>query len=470
MEQRASIRPELPKANPTISYWQDPPASISHHRTTPSLPNSASVVIIGSGITGASLAYHLLSQNSPPSVILLEARTACSGATGRNGGHTKCASYRSFLENANNLGEKEAAKIVRFEYDCMKSVHAFARKNNIDCDSWEGDTVDVIYDKKEWDLANTAVREIKRVLGEVDDAAKYKFWDANETERIFLTKGAYGAVTYEAGSISAYKFVVGILNLALNKGLNFQTQTPALQVYKVKQGWTVETPRGLINADKVVLATNGYTARIYPTLQGVIVPLRGHVTAHRPGQNMPKQGLSTTYSFIYANSYEYMIFRPQGSRFAGDVIIGGGSTIAVDEGLNEFGTIDDSTMDPLIVDYLRDSTLTYFGEHWGQDNSEGRVRKAWSGIMGYSADGFPFVGDVPNEKGLFIAASFQGHGMVLCLSAVKALAEIMRGAEEKEIDTWFPRAFRMTKERLKHEFKGRLHSTAPKELELKCQD
>ena len=469
MEQRALIRPELPKANPTSSYWQDPPASISHHRTTQSLPDAASVVIIGSGITGSTLAYHLLSQNSSPTVLLLEARTACSGATGRNGGHTKCASYRSFLENANNLGKEEAAKIVRFEYNCMKAVHVFARENKIDCDSWEGNTVDVIYDQKEWDLANTAIKEIRSIIGEKDSAAQYKFWDAVETEHKFMTKGAYGAVTYEAGSISAYKFVIGILKLALDKGLNFQTETPAFQVYKIEGGWIVETPRGRVRADKVVLATNGYTARLYPNLQGVIVPLRGHVTAHRPGLGMPKEGLSATYSFIYANSYEYMIFRPHGSTFAGDIIIGGGSTMALDEGLNEFGSVDDTTMDPVIVEYLNDSTVTYFGEYWGKDNIEGRIRKAWSGIMGYSADGFPFIGEVPNEKGLFIAASFQGHGMVLCLSAVNALVNIMNDDVE-EINAWFPRAFRVTKDRLKREFKGRLHSTTPKHLEIKSQD
>ena len=473
MEQRASIPTGLPKANPTTSYWQDPPASLSQHRTTSSLPSSASVVIVGSGITGVSLAYTLLSQNPSqnpvPTIVLLEARTACSGATGRNGGHTKCASYRSFLENVNNLGQEEAAKIVRFEYNCMKSVHAFARDNNIDCDSWEGDTVDVIYDKKEWDLAHAAVKAIRRILGEEDNAAKYKFWDANDTERKFLTKGALGAVSYQAGSISAYKFVIGILELALSKGLNLQTGTPALQVYRAERGWIVETSRGAIHADKVVLATNGYTARLYPALQGVIVPLRGHVTAHRPGHRMPKEGLSLTYSFIYANSYEYMITRPQGSKFAGDIIIGGGSTMAAEEGLNEFGTVDDSATDPIIVDYLHDSTLKYFGDYWGHDDSEGRVRKVWSGIMGYSADGFPFIGEVPEEKGLFIAASFQGHGMVLCLSAVKALVEIINDTEGGNVDSWFPKAFRVTGERLKHEFKGRLHSTTPKNLELKSQ-
>jgi glycine/D-amino acid oxidase-like deaminating enzyme len=81
-----------------------------------------------------------------------------------------------------------------------------------------------------------------------------------------------------------------------------------------------------MNARKVILATNGYTAHLYPKLQGVIVPLRGFVTAQRPGKAMPAAGLSNTYSFIYRDGYEYMIPRPPGTKFAGDIVIGGGLT------------------------------------------------------------------------------------------------------------------------------------------------
>ncbi|MCJ1394134.1 hypothetical protein MMC18_009563 [Xylographa bjoerkii] len=470
MEQRAAIRPGLPRANPTVSYWQDPPSSLANHRTTHDLPTSVSILIIGSGITGASIAYNLLSQPSRPSVLLLEARTACSGATGRNGGHTKSASYRSFLDNVATQGEEEAAKIVRYEYACMKAVHAFAREHDIQCDSWEGDTVDIIYDEDQWKLAKRAVSEIQKVLGDKDPASLYHFWDAKEAETKFLSPGAFGAVSYQAGSLSPYKYVIGVLKLALAKGLNLQTETPALAITSSGTGWRVETPRGVINTEKVILATNGYTAHLYPVLQGIIVPLRGHMTAQRPGTAMPQDGLATTYSFIYADGYEYMIPRPQGSTFAGDIMIGGGLTKASEEGLYEFGTTDDTTKDPIIINYLESSTRTYFGPNWGDDHPEGRVRQAWTGIMGYSADGFPLVGPVPDEKELYIAASFQGHGMVLCLLAAKALVQMITGDDLTDVDDRFPKAFRVTTERMKHTFEGRLHTTPPKDLEIKNQE
>ena len=455
MEQRASIPPGLPRPNPTVSYWQYPPSSLAAHRTTPSLPSATSIVIIGSGITGASLAYHLLNQSSSPSVLMLEARTACSGATGRNGGHTKHASYRAFMDNMRTHGEAEAAKIARFEYSGMKAVHAFARENNIDCDSWEGDTVDIFYDEGQWNKAKKAVAEIRRVLGTKDPAARYIFWDAVEAEQKFLAVGTVGAVSYEAGSLSAYKFAIGMLQIAVEKGLNLQTQTPALAINRHEEEqskWIIQTPRGEVQAAQVLLATNGYTAFLYPRLQQIIVPLRGHMTVQRSGNALFETGLTGTYSFIYDNGYEYMIPLPRGSTSAGDIAIGGGLTKAVAGGLYEFGTTDDTILDPVIIDFLRESAAGYFGSNWGNDNPEGRIRNAWTGIMGYSADGFPLIGQIPNVDGLYLAAAFQGLGMVLCFSSAKALVRIMNDEDETQLSNWFPTAFRMTEDRMNDRF------------------
>lgn len=89
MDERARIPVALPRHNPTESYWQDPPdADIADLRTTPELPSSADIVIVGSGITGAAIAWHLLDRDASRSILMLEARQACSGATGRNGTYT----------------------------------------------------------------------------------------------------------------------------------------------------------------------------------------------------------------------------------------------------------------------------------------------------------------------------------------------------------------------------------------------
>lgn len=76
----------LPTANSTKSYWhRDPSKVLFGHRTSPSLPTKADLVIIGSGISGASAA-HFLHENDKGKdldIVMLEAREACWGATGR---------------------------------------------------------------------------------------------------------------------------------------------------------------------------------------------------------------------------------------------------------------------------------------------------------------------------------------------------------------------------------------------------
>jgi hypothetical protein len=85
MEERAQEPVSLPLPNPTISYWQDPPDEIANLQSTKHLPEHVDYIIIGSGISGASIACNLIKKKPHSSILMLEARQACSGATGRNG-------------------------------------------------------------------------------------------------------------------------------------------------------------------------------------------------------------------------------------------------------------------------------------------------------------------------------------------------------------------------------------------------
>ena len=91
----------FPHPKPTLSFWLQGTRSntLIGHRTTQTIPNAADVVIIGAGMSGAATAYNLFREHTPvggalPNVVIIEAREACYGATGRNGGHCKPDFYR----------------------------------------------------------------------------------------------------------------------------------------------------------------------------------------------------------------------------------------------------------------------------------------------------------------------------------------------------------------------------------------
>ncbi|KAI1820679.1 FAD dependent oxidoreductase [Xylaria intraflava] len=462
MEDCAVIPVSPPSDNPTKSYWQLDVDEIADLRSTVSLPGEADTVIIGSGITGAAVAFNLLS-NASQDIVMLEARQACSGATGRNGGHTKAASYLAFPHHQRAHGTEMAARIARLELANIRAVHQFAREHGIACDSNPCTTIDVVYNAKQWEIVRGAIAALQEAMPD-DDASVYTFHTPQDVrEHFFCGKGGdegiFGGVTYEAGSLNSYKFTIGVLKLCLAQGLNLQTNTPVTSVSKRPDGgYRVETTRGAIDARRVVMATNGYTAHLLRKFQGVIVPLRGHVTAQRPGLNMPADGLGVTYTFHFGDVYDYMIPRPPGSKFAGDIIIGGRLTSAAGDGVSEYGRTDDTAEDGDTMDALSRTLPRYFGDNWGDDHPDGRIRTKWTGIMGYSPDGLPFVGEMPGEKDLWVCAGFQGHGMALSWMSAKGLTEMMEGRDGEALRKWFPDIFRISEPRFGLRFKGHMHT------------
>lgn len=165
-----------------------------------------------------------------------------------------------------------------------------------------------------------------------------------------------------------------------------------------------------------------------------------------------------------------MITRPQSTARsshipdAGTMVIGGGLGMLPGSGPEEYGITTDDAMNDRISDYLTSCTQRYFGPNWGDDSKQGRVKSQWSGIMGTSADGLPYVGPVDGMPGVWMSASFNGHGMVMCLKCAQALVGMVFG--EAEWKEWFPKCCVLSKERLNMKFEGRLNMRAPGEAEF----
>lgn len=146
----------LPPPDSTPSYWRSEPHWTDEHKSTPSLPKECDILIIGSGMSGVSVAYNLLRDaewpQGEPSVVMLEARQACSGATGRNGGHVRFGPSK-LHGRIEDEGYTATATITEFVMDTMFTIKHIIEKEGICAESEFHRTLDILMDEEEAKLA-----------------------------------------------------------------------------------------------------------------------------------------------------------------------------------------------------------------------------------------------------------------------------------------------------------------------------
>jgi glycine/D-amino acid oxidase-like deaminating enzyme len=137
----------MPVPDPVSSFWNADSKRLDDYRSTPELPSTADIVIIGSGLSGVATAYFILKDNpNPPSIVLVEARKICSGATGRNGGHVKPDTYSDIPKFAKLFGMETAAQLADFEARHVHAIKDLVEKEDLDCDFHLTRAIDVYLD------------------------------------------------------------------------------------------------------------------------------------------------------------------------------------------------------------------------------------------------------------------------------------------------------------------------------------
>jgi len=181
---RITAAPGLPNPTPTLSYWlQDPP--YPHLDQKPRhVPDEVDVVIVGSGITAASVARTLLLLHPSLTVVVLEARQICSGATGRNGGHIKVAPYGELDRFTEMLGRERAIEMIKFQLRHLDCLLGMCEREGWDIAECRAvDTVDLYLES--FGNAKRKVHELREWIPEV----RATLWEAEEarTVRLFLS-------------------------------------------------------------------------------------------------------------------------------------------------------------------------------------------------------------------------------------------------------------------------------------------
>lgn len=446
----------LPVPNPVESFWLSEPDELKRCRTTKSLPAEVDVIIVGSGYAGTTTCHFLYEDNpNPPSILMLEARDVCSGATARNGGHLKPDIYRSHIDQKSRYGEKGAAEIANFEHAHLAAFKELIEREDIKCDFILTRACDVQMTPK---TKQAVLENYYSMLQNpyISCKSDIQLSSGETAKTISKVEASDTAITYTAGQMWPYKFVCHLLKGCITKGLNLQTHTPVVGTERVGDKWLVKTERGDVLAGKVVFATNAYTASVDPTFENVIIPIKGACSRIVSGDaKVRTPHLSNTYSIRFdGNDNDYLINRGDGS-----VIVGGAKKHIFPFPAKFFNVVDDS----IIIE----NTDTYFDGYmqrhfytWKGFNT--RTDVVWAGILGYTQDGLPFVGET-DEKNKFIIAGFHGHGMPRVLLSAKALAESIRNQCPMS-ETYIPKPFIFSKERKLQEnhLYGKLKLNVPK--------
>ncbi|GAA5987116.1 hypothetical protein JCM11641_006432 [Rhodosporidiobolus odoratus] len=458
-----------PVASPLDSYWTAHFASsLTHRNATGSLPEEADVLIIGSGLTGTCAAAELVDKliaepvrdetgrTKTTKVVAVEARTFCSGATGRNGGHLTAYPVGHFDALVEKYGVNDAIRAVHLENEAIRWVLETVRSEGWqeDVDLQAGGGTLILCDSQ---AQLTSIRASLSSAAKVGlDISSSRFVEPEEARR---TWGAacVGGVLVPGNNLYPLKLVTKLFQRALRRSaaaaetarqtglappvqLELYTHTVADSVDKgsLKRDWLVKTSRGNIEASHVLHATNGYASSVLPsfasspTFPGILptraqclsllpaspsspsTPLSAWKNAFSPTSTSPGKGVNT-YAFLRGYS--------AAGEERGEIIIGGMREHT--EGW-EWGVENDGEVNVEVGKALRKSLkVTWPGvfdvrrkgstSRRKPETEELQVQREWTGIMGYRAEGIPLVGpvyiDSRKQEGQWIAAGYSGHGM-----------------------------------------------------------
>ena len=482
--------PLLPRPNPTSSFWQLPAHPELAHTKSPSLPSTTDYAIIGSGITGCSIAHHLLIDPSFPRdarVTVLEARTLCSGATGRNGGALTSWVPYDFLNLCEHFGEAEAIKIARYAFRTLEKMHALGNSTAELKDASEVRRLRDIVGFGDTATFDSAVASFKKYEELVPDCSlDLEILSAERAGKEWNLKNVAGAVVVNNGAFWPYRLVTRVWAQLLAQfpdQLTIETETPvtAITTNNTSHPYTLQTPSGPLQTTHLIHATNGYTGHLLPHLRGKIHPLRGTMSVQHCPPAFGHHGSKRAWSISLAPSYdaatetfEAGLYYSNQNPKTQDIFIGGEKVA-----LEEIFVADDTLVRKEARENIENVLPRYFEKGWDAGKGERPVvKKVWSGIMGFTSDGMPLVGKLHGRvtgregpamtngaeqtnghvgvasavttggPGEYIAAGFNGYGMPQCWSVGEAVAKIVLGKYQEEVKEWLPDVCLCTDERL----------------------
>jgi glycine/D-amino acid oxidase-like deaminating enzyme len=374
-------------------------ASMPASSTLP-LPARVDVLVIGAGYTGLSAARETASGGR--STLVLDAGELGAGCSSRNGGQVAYSIKPSFDALKVKFGADRAFRICREGLDAVAYLRSLATQQ-IECD-WRDDGCffgahTIGHFREMVKSAENQPRGLEQRISVVRKADQH-----GEIDSDFY----HGGCVYpDDASVDPARLLLALWRRALDSGASVLDRCPVSAIERTRGGFKVQTPRGVVEARQVLLATNGYSGALSAWHRRRVIPIGSYQIATEPLGADRVRALIPHGRNIVDSRRVVVYFRPSAD---GERIVFGGRAALGEK-------------DPLVCVPRLQRMLA----HIFPQLKSVRVTHAWVGWVAYTFDTLPHLGE---RDGLFHCMGYCGQGVPLAPYFGRRIGQQMLGLPE----------------------------------------
>lgn len=362
-------------------------------------PTRCDVAVVGGGVIGASTAYWLCRAEPRLRVALLEAEALAHGASGRNAGFLIPGTHRAPASSVEALGMDVTRRVLRFTLENVDLVRALGGEH------FELRLTGSL-------IAAGTEAEAERLRASCDwltgEGLRCRYLDAEEACRATAGKRFTGGLRLEeGGSLNPVKLV---RHLGAASGAAILEHWPVTGLDAAGEGVRLDSPRGAITAERVVLCLNAFLPRLIPAAARLVRPVRAQMLATAP-----------VAPFLEIPVYSHDGFYYLRQTADGRLLLGGA---------RHLHEADEVGYDTAPTPAVQASLEAYLEEHFPHLGPV-PVERRWSGTMGFSPDGLPVADRLDGLENVFFACGFTGHGMSYGVRFGRLMARMVLGEKDE---------------------------------------
>jgi glycine/D-amino acid oxidase-like deaminating enzyme len=395
------------------SYWLDTAPLTSIERSATSVEGRTEVAVIGGGLTGVVAALHLA--RSGAKVDLFEKDTVGFGASGRNGGMATTGMSIGIRDAVEKMGFDTAVRLYDAYTEAIDLIEKLVTEEGIDCNFARVGKLNLASKPAHYQGFEKTHELLTTRLG-----LESELVPRAELRREIGSDAFHGGmVESKSAALHVGKYIRGLGEAAERAGVTIHEQAPVQRLTKVGSGHELETSRGRIHAQQVLLATGAYTRRPFRWQQVRIAPVGSFIIATEPldlsvcDDLLPRRRVASDSK----NLLNYFRITPDNR-----LLFGGRARFAM----------SNPQSDEKSGRILRDAMVRTFPQL-----ANARIDYCWGGLVDMSIDRLVHAGQ---RDGVYYAMGYAGHGVQMATYMGRQMAEYMSGVPEANI--WHDYEFR----------------------------